>query len=347
MRREDKKITRHCEAKGRGNLWQTAHARKSLPRRCAPRNDPLLYVIIFFHLPPFLFVKTWAYYTQIQPLYLIRTVMAKILIAGCGDLGIQLGLTLVENGHEVFGLRRDGSKIPPAIKAISADLNQERLNLPENLDYVFYTASAGKYNDFAYYQAYVSGLKNLLKGLAGQKIKRLFFTSSTSVFSQSDGEWVTEESLAEEHNFSSKRLLEGEQLALKSGWPATVVRFGGIYGPGRTHIIEQVKTGKAHCMEDVYSNRIHSDDCVGVFCHLMQLDSPDSLYIGVDDQPTLSCEVYEWLAEQLSIGTIEHSEPTENSRLMRSNKRLSNAKIRATGYAFKYPSYQEGYASLI
>jgi aerobic-type carbon monoxide dehydrogenase small subunit (CoxS/CutS family) len=79
----------------------------------------------------------------------------------------------------------------------------------------------------------------------------------------------------------------------------------------------------------------------------MQLDNPDALYIGVDNQPTLSCEVYEWLAEQLSIGTIEHAEPTENSRLMRSNKRLSNARLRATGYEFIYPTYQEGYASLI
>ncbi|WFE68660.1 NAD-dependent epimerase/dehydratase family protein [Thiomicrospira sp. R3] len=273
--------------------------------------------------------------------------MANVLIAGCGGLGIQLGLALCESGHQVYGLRRDASKIPAPINPISADLNQELISLPAEFDYVFFMSSAGKYNDFAYYQAYVSGLKNLLRGLAGQQVKRLFFTSSTSVFSQSDGEWVTEETLAEEHNFSSKRLLEGEQLALNSGWPATVVRFGGIYGPGRTHIIDQVMSGKAHCMEDVFSNRIHSDDCVGIFLHLLNIDQPEALYIGVDNQPTLSCEVYEWLAEQLSIGTIEHSEPTENSRLMRSNKRLSNAKIRATGYEFKYPTYQEGYGSLI
>lgn len=273
--------------------------------------------------------------------------MANILIAGCGDLGIQLGLELAENGHEVYGLRRDGSQIPAPIHAISADLNQELLALPQQLDYVFFMASAGKYNDFAYYQAYVSGLKNLLKGLAGQSIKRLFFTSSSSVFSQNDGEWVTEESEAEEHGFSSKRLLEGEKLALKSSWPTTVIRFGGIYGPGRTHIIDQVMKGKAHCMEDVYSNRIHSEDCVGVFKHLMSLDQPEALYIGVDDQPTLSCEVYEWLAEQLNVGTIERTEPTEKSRLMRSNKRLSNAKLRATGYEFKYSTYQQGYATLV
>lgn len=273
--------------------------------------------------------------------------MANILIAGCGDLGCRLGLELAEEGHQVYGLRRDGDKIPAPMHPISADLNHEITDLPAKLDMVFYTAAAGKYNDFAYYQTYVAGMKNLLAALSGQTLKRLIFTSSTSVFTQSEGEWVTEESLAEEHNFSSKRLLEAEQLALKSGFPATVIRFGGIYGPGRTHIIDLVMKGKAHCMEDVYSNRIHTDDCIGIYKHLMQLENPDPIYIGVDNQPTPSCEVYEWLAEQLSVGTIEHSEPTENSRMMRSNKRLSNAKIRATGYEFKYPTYQEGYASLI
>ncbi len=273
--------------------------------------------------------------------------MAKVLIAGCGDIGSRLGSHLIDQGHEVYGIRRNTDLLPAGIQPIAADLHQDTLELPNSLDYVFYMASAGKYNDFAYYQAYVAGMKNLLSALTGQAIKRLFFTSSTSVFSQSDGEWVTEDSLAEEHNFSSKRILEGEQLALTAGFPATVVRFGGIYGPGRTHIIDQVMKGKAQCMEDVYSNRIHTDDCVGALSHLMQLDNPDALYIGVDNQPTLSCEVYEWLAEQLSIGTIEHAEPTENSRLMRSNKRLSNARLRATGYEFVYPTYQEGYASLI
>lgn len=273
--------------------------------------------------------------------------MAKILIAGCGDIGCRLGLELAADGHQVYGLRRDSDKIPEPMIAISADLTSETLELPNDLDTVFYTAAAGKYNDFAYYQAYVAGLKNLLHALKGQKLKHLFFTSSTSVFSQNEGEWVTEDSLAEEHNFSSRRLLEGENLALNSGYPATVVRFGGIYGPGRTHIIDLVMKGKAHCMEDVYSNRIHTDDCVGVFKHLMNMDKADSLYIGVDNQPTQSCEVYEWLAEQLSVGHIEHTEPTENSRTMRSNKRLSNAKIRASGYEFKYPTYQEGYGSLI
>ena len=278
--------------------------------------------------------------------------MAKILIAGCGKLGSQLGVQLQQQGHQVWGIRRDISKLPEQIHPIAADMHRPLPELSEQFDYVLYMASAGKYKDSAYYQAYVQGTRNLVKALAAQtQLKHLFFVSSTSVFSQTDGEMVNESSPAEPHGFSSERILEGEQTISQSELPATIVRFGGIYGPGRTHLIDLVLQGKAHCMEDVWSNRIHSEDCIGILMHLITMvengQALDELYIGVDDQPTLSCEVYEWLAEQLSVSEVDHREPSENSRLMRSNKRLSNQRIRATGYEFIYPTYQDGYQDLL
>ena len=278
--------------------------------------------------------------------------MANILIAGCGGIGCELGLELISQGHTVFGLRRETSELPDGIKPIEADLANSLDNIPKNLDYIVYSASAGKYKDIAYYQAYVAGVKNVLEAVKNQAIKRFFFVSSTSVFGQSEGEVVTEESPTAEATFSTKRLLEGEELVNQSKFNSTVLRFGGIYGPGRNHLINLVLEGKAHCIEGVFSNRIHSSDCVGMLSHLIDLSEQDSklidsLYIGVDNQPTLSCEVYEWLAEQLSVSDIEHSDPTEHSRSMRSNKQLSNAKIRKTGYELKYPSYQDGYSEII
>ncbi|NPA72017.1 MAG: SDR family NAD(P)-dependent oxidoreductase, partial [Gammaproteobacteria bacterium] len=97
---------------------------------------------------------------------------------------------------------------------------------------------------------------------------------------------------------------------------------------------------------------IHSADCAGILAHLMTLneqtpESVERLYLGVDNQPTLSCEVYNWLAEQLSVPEVDHQDPTESARLMRSNKQISNARIRATGYTFKYPTFKEGYKPLL
>ena len=276
--------------------------------------------------------------------------MAKVLIAGCGDIGCRLGKVLVKQGHSVTALRRNAEAIPSEFTALAHDLTQP-LTLSEPYDYVFYTASAGKYQDANYYQAYVLGLKNLLKALSNQPPKHLFFTSSTSVFGQSDGEWVTEDSPTSDSNFSARRLLQGEALLNEVALPTTIVRFGGLYGPGRTHLIDLVKSGKAHCMEGIYSNRIHTEDAINALAHLMQLAEQgyplDSLYIAVDDQPSPTCEIIDWLAERLNVDELEHQEPTENSRQLRSNKRLSNQKLKSTGFTFKYPNYQSGYKAIL
>lgn len=277
--------------------------------------------------------------------------MAHILIAGCGDIGCQLGQKLTQQGHQVTAMRRNIQKVPGGITPIEHDLTQTFPELPHPFDYVFYTAAAGKYEDSAYYQTYVHGLKNLLNALKPTPPKRIFFTSSTSVFGQSDGEWVAEDAPTSDSSFSARRLLQGEQQLLESGLPVTIVRFGGLYGPGRTHLIDLVLAGKAHCMVGIYSNRIHSADAVGILQHLMNLleqGKPiDTLYIAVDSHPVPTCEVYDWLAEQLSVEELEHQAPTKTIRQLRSNKRLSNTKIKSTGYQFQYPDYQAGYKELI
>ena len=276
--------------------------------------------------------------------------MSKILIAGCGDLGCRLGQLLFDKGHEVYGIRRNITKLPDSIKPIQCDLFETKPDIPKDIDYIYYIVSATSFKEEAYYNAYVLGLKNLLKATKKQAIKRIFFISSTSVFGQSTGEWVNEESEVNETGFSTKRLLEGETLINESTHPSTTIRFGGIYGEGRPHLIDLVLDGKAHCMEGVYSNRINTQDCIGLLEHLLNVNETqilESLYIGVDNEPTLTCEVYEWLAEQLSVNDIEHIDPPQNSRAKRSNKRLSNKRLRETGYQFKYPTFKEGYTVLL
>ncbi|HHS99701.1 MAG TPA: NAD-dependent epimerase/dehydratase family protein, partial [Thiomicrospira sp.] len=166
--------------------------------------------------------------------------MANILIAGCGGIGCELGVKLVSQGHTVFGLRRNIDAIPDKIFPIQVDLSHPIPELPDHIDYVVYAASAGKHKDIAYFQAYVSGVKHTLEALENQTIKRFFFISSTSVFGQNEGEIVTEESPTADTTFSTRRLLEGEELVNNSTIPSTIIRFGGIYGPGRNHLIDLV-----------------------------------------------------------------------------------------------------------
>lgn len=280
--------------------------------------------------------------------------MARIVIAGCGDIGTALGRELVAAGHRVWGLKRDPATLPSAILPLAADLTvSESLTvLPSDLDYIFYTAAASGFNEDCYRAVYVDGLANLLAALqaAGQRLRRLFFTSSTSVYAQRQGEWVDEDSPAEALDFTGHCLREAEILVGQGPYPATVIRFGGIYGPGRTRLIDSVRSGAATCVErpPVFTNRIHRDDCVAVLRHLMELPEPAPLYLAVDDEPAPQCEVLRWLAQRLGVaGPTVVGAATGAEARMRNNKRCSNRRLRLSGFRFRYPSYKEGYTALI
>lgn len=138
----------------------------------------------------------------------------RILIAGCGYVGSELARLLYADGHEVFGLRRDTSKLPEGILPVAADLNDPATlaKLPANIDVVFYAASANGYGEAPYRAAYVDSVTNVLSALKGQHVRRIFFASSTGVYAQNDGEWVDEASPATADRPTAQALRDGEAL---------------------------------------------------------------------------------------------------------------------------------------
>ena len=178
---------------------------------------------------------------------------------------------------------------------------------------------------------------------------------------------------------------------LTSPIPATVVRFAGIYGPGRGWMIERARAG-ATCVGNPpkYTNRIHRDDCAGALAHLIACERIDDVYVGVDDAPVEECEVLDWLAARLgapaprrvrtgppgaesgppgaesdpsgaesgppgaeSGSSGAESDPSGaeagpgSGAARASGKRCSNAKLRASGYRLRYPTFREGYAAVL
>jgi nucleoside-diphosphate-sugar epimerase len=280
--------------------------------------------------------------------------MANILIAGCGYVGTVLGLRLAAAGHVVWGLRRSADGPPSGIRYVAADLTAPETlqKLPPELDAVFFTAAPNGSDDAAYRAIYVDGLRYLLEALMrqGQSPRRVLFTSSTAVYAQSAGEWVDETSPTEPRHFSGRRVLEGEKFLLNGPFPATVIRFGGIYGPGRTSLIERVRQGLATCRAEppLYTNRIHRNDCAGALQHLMTVSKPEAIYLGVDHEPADQCDVLRWLAAQLGAPSPRvDASPGADTRRHRTNKRCRNAKLMASGYVFHYPTFREGYAALL
>lgn len=274
--------------------------------------------------------------------------MARIVIAGCGDVGTALGLRLSDAGHQVWGLRRQPQGLPSPLTPLAADLSvPASLALPPALDAVYYTAAAGGYSEARYRAAYVDGVANLLAALRNTgQTPRMTLVSSTSVYGQCDGEWVDEDSPAEADGFAGRCLREGEQRLWDSALPATVVRLAGIYGPGRNRLIDKLKNGRARCTPGVYSNRIHRDDCAGFLAYLFSLDKPAPLYLGVDDRPAPLCEVLWWLAARLGVAGPTLSAGHDSQR-QPSNKRCRNQRLRASGYSLLYPSFEHGYTAML
>lgn len=279
----------------------------------------------------------------------------RILIAGCGYVGSELARQLAAQGHTVYGLRRDTSQLPPGIEPVAADLTTpgSLAVIPNSLDYVFYTASASGYSESAYRAAYVSGVRNLLGALRRQSnLKRIFYTSSTGVYSQDDGSWLDETSPTPSERFSARALLEGELEVRNASIPGTVVRFSGIYGPGRTRMIDGVAHGTARLErgQDRYLNHIHRDDCAGSLAHLMGVAKPDGLYLATDDEPRMPNDLLRWIAGELGLPEPPYDDESgaeARTSERGGNRRYRNARLRATGFAFRYPTYREGYGALI
>ncbi len=275
---------------------------------------------------------------------------ARILIAGCGDVGTESGLLLAGQGHEVWGLRRNAAALPEPLRPISADLTDPATlqGLPE-ADYVVYAAAASRHDEDAYRRAYVEGLGNVLDVLAAwpSPPRRVFFTSSIGVYGQDGGDWVDEGSATEPAGFTGRLMLEAERRLETSPIPSTVVRLAGIYGPGRLRLVRQVREGRAVVPPGPsYTNRIHRDDCAGVLAHLVALDLEGrplaSLYLGVDDAPADRGEVLRWLAERLGV-----EPPPVSQEKQGAGKRCRNDRLLSTGFRLRYPTYRDGYAAVL
>lgn len=275
------------------------------------------------------------------------------LIIGCGDIGTTLGRELLDAGHRVVGVRRNATALEGSgVEPLALDINDEQaLDKLPDADIVVYIVSADRFEESAYQNAYLVGLGNLLHEFERRDTapKRIFFVSSTSVYAQQDGEIVDEESPTEPHGFAGQLVHQAERKLLQHDLPGSVVRFSGIYGPGRDRLIRQVGEGRmAPSAPPMYTNRIHRDDCAGVLAHLIGLtlaDKPvDDIYLATDCEPAPLHEVMSWLAGKLKAETTD---TIQSPLRRRSSKRCDNTRLQESGYQFRYPTYREGYAQVL
>ena len=177
---------------------------------------------------------------------------------------------------------------------------------------------------------------------------RVLYVSSTAVYGVDDASWVDESTPTEPTTPTALVLLEAEKTLLQLIPEATILRLGGIYGPGRTREIDRVRQGVATISaEPEFTSRIHRDDAAAAIVHLMTMQKwPASVYIGVDDLPADRREVVEFLAHSLELPAPEVANDALRAQGSR-GKRCHNNRLRESGFVFSYPTYREGYAAVL
>ena len=274
----------------------------------------------------------------------------KILFAGCGDIGSRSAGRLAGD-FECFGLKRNPQTLPDFISPLAGSMTDQDLMievLNQGFDLLVATLTPDGFTPGAYQRAYVDSAKTLASAmtLASSVPKLVIWVSSTSVYGHCQGDWVDEQSPTRAQSFSGKLLLEAEQQIAALPCLTVIVRFSGIYGPGRTRMLDQIIAGKGRpAQPQQWSNRIYSEDCAGVLAHLVRAFDAgkqlESLYIATDSAPVTQHELRIWLAQQLDVELED--EIVEQKAI----RRCSNQRLLDSGYKFLYPSYKEGYQSLI
>jgi nucleoside-diphosphate-sugar epimerase len=283
----------------------------------------------------------------------------RVLIVGCGYVGLPLGVELVRLGHEVFGLRRNASaesELKAAgIQPLFGDVTKPEtlVKLPRELDWVVNCVAAGGGAE-DYRQVYLQGTRSLIEWLAPNPPKKFVYTSSTSVYGQTDGSQVKESSPTEPAVETAKVLLETEKLLLavvaECKFPAVILRVAGIYGPDRGHWFKQFLKNEARMEGDGsrFLNMIHRDDLIGCIIAALKSGRAGEIYNAVDDEPVSQMNFFQWLAG--TVGKYPPQSEPENSAENRkrgvTNKRVSNRRLKMElGYQFKYPNFRKGYSA--
>lgn len=268
-----------------------------------------------------------------------------ILIAGCGYVGSQLARILESGDREYIALSLSGkSSEPLQSEVISCDLSDPDAltKLSQNIpapSAIVHCASSNRGGSDAYRSVYLRGIENLLSAFPGS---RLFFTSSTSVYGQTDGSLVSEDSPAEPERETSRILRQAEDTVLASA--GTVLRLSGIYGSGRCIYLQRLLDNTAtieSAPSSRYLNQIHRDDAAAAIAHLLQQPKEEvsgQIYNVTDGySPTLR-ECYETLAKFFDRSLPPEAPPVENLKRARTHRRISNKKLTATGWRPTYPT---------
>lgn len=284
----------------------------------------------------------------------------RLVIFGCGYVGAAVALRGVREGLHVTALTRNPVKAESlrgqGIDVVVADLADRSWHeqIDGRADFVLNAVSSGGGGVDGYRHSYLDGMRSI-REWAGKRgpVGTLVYTSSTSVYPHDRGVVVDETAATSESNDRSRILLETETLvrscvAEKFCERYFVLRLAGIYGPGREHLVEQVRSGEVAGRGEHRLNLAHRDDIASAIWLAFQAPASiaNEAFNVADDAPAPKAEVVGWIAAQLGLPPPRFTRvPAGGRRAITPDRVIANAKLKnVLGWKPAFPSFRAGYA---
>ena len=269
------------------------------------------------------------------------------LVVGCGYLGGRVAAAWRAAGRPVYALTRTrGDELRAAgLLPVTGDVTDPASlaglrDLPP-IATVLYAVGMDRRGGHSMREVYVDGLRNVLAALP--EVERWVHVGSTGVYGQTDGSVVTEESPTEPLEESGRVVLEAERTLQAVKPTATILRFAGIYGPGRWLRKAALLAGEPYTADaEKWLNLIHVAD--GVRAVQRAETSPGGVFNIADDEPVRRRDFYTLSAKLLGAPEAKFTPPPTPAH--EANRRVSNALARSVlHFAPQYPTYREGLAA--
>lgn len=288
--------------------------------------------------------------------------MKKLFIVGCGYTGRRIAEIATTKGYQVTALVRSASKIK---ELAEVGINTIVQNLDEPFGQILPDIAGGT----VLYSVPPPGggfedsrAKNFCTILsAASAPTKIIYMSATSVYSETAGGVVNENSPTEPHSAMGKRRINAESLfqayGNSCGVAVVILRISGIYGTGRLPLM-QISQGQPLLKEEDcgFSNRIHAEDLANICIASIEKQLDTDIFnisdgaassmtsyfnacadaLGLPRQPQVAAEEAKQVMSPLMFSYASESRVVDNSKML---KKL--------GITLLYPTVKDGIAASI
>ncbi|UAT43229.1 SDR family NAD(P)-dependent oxidoreductase [Anaplasmataceae bacterium AB001_6] len=270
------------------------------------------------------------------------------LIFGYGYVAKYFANLLCKNGFEVFCTSRSSAIISNKNYHI-IDFYRDVPEILKKVNYILSSVPPDINGDDPVFTRYKNAIID-----NKDRIKWLGYISTSSVYGNHDGSWVTEISNLHNTSFRSLSRINAENnwmsLFKEYSIPVNVFRVAGIYGRGR-NALQNIKNGKNFSIfkEGHFFSRIHIIDLVNVLFQSLTLEISGEIFNVADNLPTNNFDVEQYAAKILGISELKKIpffDAKISDRLsdfFKNNKKVSNKKmINRLDIKLFYPDYRKG-----